>query len=102
MIARPVLLLIGAAMLSGCAVREIAATNYAKELCSCMFVVEQTENYCLAYVRHDLQVLDDLPIIDTDDDAVIDRRERTVTVDLLLTRATARYQSDRLGCVLEP
>ena len=91
---------------AGCAelqsARTVVAPYYAKELCSCVFVVGQPTDTCLDHVRHDLAVLDDAPIIDTDDDAVIDTGGRTVTVALLLNRATARYQNERLGCRLEP
>ena len=80
--------------------RRIAAPYYAKELCSCLFVVGQSEEECLRYVRHDLGALDDAPVIDTDDDATIDYETRSVTVALLLNTATARYQGERLGCRL--
>ena len=89
---------------AGCAdlqpIRQVVAPYYAKELCSCLFVTGQPEDACLDYVRYDLAALDDIPIIDTDDDAVIDDAGRSVTVALLLNRATARYQDERLGCRL--
>ena len=89
---------------AGCAdlqsARQVVAPYYAKELCSCLFVTGQPEEVCLDYVRHDLAALDDAPIIDTDDDAVIDDSRRSVTVALLLNSATARYQDERLGCRL--
>ena len=81
--------------------RNVVAPYYAKELCSCLFVVDRPTDICLDHVRHDLAVLDNVPIIDTDDDAVIDTDGRSVTVALLLNRATARYQNERLGCRLE-
>jgi hypothetical protein len=92
--------------LAGCSdlvtAHEVVAPYYAKELCSCLFVAGQPEDACQAYVRHDLGVLDDAPVIDTDDDATIDHHGRTVTVDLLLNSATARYRDARLGCRLDP
>ena len=103
---KTILPLAAALWIAGCAdvesARQVVAPYYAKELCSCLFVVGQPEDVCLDYVRYDLAVLDDAPIIDTDDDAVIDNADRSVTVALLLNSATARYQDDRRGCRLEP
>ena len=102
----PALTLALVLVLGGCAAiqstRDVAAPYYAKELCSCLFVVGQPAEACLDYVRYDLAALDEVPIIDTADDATIDWNARSVTVALLLNRATARYQDDRLGCRLAP
>jgi hypothetical protein len=60
----------------------------AKEVCSCAFVVEQTDEYCKAFGK----------LEGYDVESVIDRNAKTVTSTFLLTSRTARFED---GCVLQ-
>jgi hypothetical protein len=92
-------------VLASCSIGEalpVPATYYAKELCSCLFVVGQSEAYCRSYAQEDIADLGDLPFVDLDDRAKIDFDSRRVTVSLLFERVTASYVDTRRGCALSP
>jgi hypothetical protein len=65
----------------------------AKESCSCLFVLEQPEDFCLALTRQS-------PAIDT---VRVDRSKKSVeTAALLFWGARAHFVDAQTGCVLEP
>ena len=65
----------------------------AKEVCSCLFVQQQTEDYCRAYTVA-------FPNLAT---YSVDLEEKVVQAEALLVwSTTARYQSAKFGCVLDP
>lgn len=68
-------------------------TGYAaKEYCSCIFVMEQTEDFCNRWTRANPQVTS----------VRLDRQEKTVQSSaLVMWGARARYTGPRFGCVLE-
>jgi hypothetical protein len=69
----------------------IISSYYAKELCSCLYVVGQTETYCHSVVRQYVPI----------SSFQIDASSRTVTVSGLGQTNRARFVDDRYGCVLE-
>ena len=93
----PLLLMIG--MWVGCAegyshndLRMLTAYR-AKEVCSCLFVQQQTEDYCRAYTVA-------FPNLAT---YSVDLEEKAVQAEALLVWTnTARYESTKFGCVLDP
>jgi hypothetical protein len=60
----------------------------SKEVCSCAFVVEQTDEYCKAFGK----------LEGYDVESVIDRNAKTVTSTFLGTSRTAKFED---GCVLQ-
>ena len=65
----------------------------AKELCSCLFVAEMPEDYCLEWTRES-------PAVAT---ARIDEKNKSVQSGaLLLWSRTASWVDEKTGCVLEP
>jgi hypothetical protein len=72
---------------------ELVTSYTAKDACSCLFVMEQDEAYCRAWVRASPSVAH----------LTIDLEKKVVeTSALLLWGARARYVDARAGCVLEP
>jgi hypothetical protein len=64
----------------------------AKEACSCLFVMAQSEDYCRLWVRENPPVAG----------FSVDHESRTVASSaLLFWGARARYVDDDFGCVLE-
>lgn len=71
---------------------ELATGNSARMGCSCLFVMEMSEDYCRAWVkaRPDIATFS------------VDRANKRVQSSAFLTWvATARYVDDQRGCVLE-
>jgi hypothetical protein len=68
-------------------------TSYtAKDTCTCLFVMNQTEDYCRAWTKADPAVAS----------WTADMKAKTVESSaVLFWGAKARYVSDHLGCVLE-
>ena len=71
---------------------SIISSFYAKQMCSCLFVVGQTEDHCRNEARQYV------PISGYD----IDWQARSVTVRGLGRSNRARYVGERYGCVLDP
>ena len=71
---------------------ELATAYTAKEVCSCVFVMEQTEDYCRAWTRASPDVAD----------FTVDREEQRVRSSaLLFWGASAKFTGPDFGCVLE-
>lgn len=71
---------------------ELATAYTAKEVCSCVFVMEQTEDYCRAWTKASPDVAD----------FVVDHDEKRVRSSaLLFWSAAARFTGPDFGCVLE-
>jgi hypothetical protein len=71
---------------------QLVAAYTAKDLCSCLFVMEQTESYCRAWVKARPEV----------SVQHIDFRNKSVqSAAGLFWGATARWESERFGCVLD-
>ncbi|MHB8879143.1 MAG: hypothetical protein ACYC8T_36045 [Myxococcaceae bacterium] len=69
-----------------------APSYTAKESCSCLFVMGQTEEYCRAWTKASPQVAN----------FTVDYKTKTVEAHaIMMWGARAHYVSDRAGCVLE-
>jgi hypothetical protein len=80
----------------------MASAYYAKEVCSCLFVVGQSEEYCHDYAMHDVQDVNALPLVELSrDSVVVDKNAKTVSVSILWWTTTARHRSAKLGCGYE-
>jgi hypothetical protein len=93
-------LAVGAAVAcGGSGVREyanndlvLAAGHTAHDLCSCLFVMNMPEDYCVAYTKASPDVAR----------YSVDREHRVVEASaLILWGARARYLGPRSGCTLE-
>lgn len=80
--------------LSSCKVGlDALPANFAKEMCSCLFVVEQSQIYCFDYVGQEPPL--------TVQRFEVNAAEKTVTAKFLTIKRTARWMSERTGCQLE-
>lgn len=71
---------------------QLVTAYTAKDFCSCMFVMEQSEDYCRRWTAAD-------PAVAT---VRVDSKARAVeTAAVLLWGARARFVNEREGCVLE-
>jgi hypothetical protein len=71
---------------------DLLSAYTAKEVCSCVFVLEQSEEFCRAWTRANPAVAG----------FTVDRAAKTVESSaLIFWGAKARFVSDRFGCVLE-
>ncbi len=68
----------------------IISSFTAKEMCSCLFVIEQKEPFCRRYVKQWLPV----------QKITIDRKKKIVKVKGLWITNEAKYINRRSGCVL--
>ena len=82
----PLLLL----LLSSCGYMKGPSTFFSKEMCSCLFVEKQSENYCKDYL--DLT----FPVWGYE----IDRTKKQVYSQGYFHSATAKFKDPRLGCLL--
>ena len=71
---------------------ELATSYTAKEVCSCFFVMEQSEEYCRAWTKASPDVADFS--IDTE-------AKRVSSTALLFWSASAKFTGPEFGCVLE-
>lgn len=70
----------------------LASSHAAKDMCSCLFVMNMPEDYCRAYTRASPDVAR----------YSVDREQKTVEASaLVLWGARARYVGPRAGCTLE-
>ncbi len=90
---RAPLFILSLILLSGCKVPffKVVSNSFVKEMCSCLFVVGQDENYCKAYARQILPV----------SSYTIDQQTKKVLADGLGHSGSASYISNELGCRLE-
>lgn len=70
----------------------ILPSFYAKEFCSCRYVMGQDVDYCHAYATQYIPI----------SDFKLDETTRTVTVRATGATRTARWLSPREGCRLDP
>lgn len=71
---------------------ELVTAYRAKELCSCLFVMRQSEAYCSQWTVANPNIAK----------FSIDwKRQRVETSAVIMWNASARYVSDRFGCILE-
>jgi hypothetical protein len=71
---------------------ELLTAYRAKELCSCLFVMDQSESYCTAWTVA-------APNLAT---FRIDRNKKRVeTVAGIMWSAAAYYEGERTGCIIE-
>lgn len=68
----------------------MAASFYAREMCSCMFVSDRDEAFCLRYAR---QIIDPSSI-------QVDLQTRTVRVRVWKVEREGYYKDHRSGCGL--
>ncbi|MBX7059049.1 MAG: hypothetical protein K1X75_13365 [Leptospirales bacterium] len=70
---------------------SILPSFYAKEYCSCYFVMERSEAACHDFARQWLKI----------DSFELDKDGRRVIVQGMGRQAVARYSGERTGCRLE-
>jgi len=89
---RFVLMLSALILLSGCNTRffKVISSSYAKEYCSCRFVVGQTKKYCHQYA---------LQIVPVSSHAESENN-KSIEAKALGYSSRAIFKSARLGCVL--
>ena len=75
----------------GCSVAPTTSALFAKEVCSCIFVSKQDEQYCLEYGQPVLAI----------SSYDINQEDKTVMARKFGSVKKARYISERLGCQLE-
>ena len=68
--------------------REILSGFHAKELCTCYFVLEQSEEFCQDYVKQIFEI----------DAYQIQETRRMVTATLFGYQSGAKLRSKQLGC----
>ncbi|SMF37068.1 amidase [Pseudobacteriovorax antillogorgiicola] len=73
--------------------QRTASAYYAKELCTCLFVLEQDESYCHSYTKQYV-ALDDLKVVN-------EGSLKRVEAQALGIKRTAVWRGARLGCHLE-
>jgi len=71
----------------------IISAFYSKEMCSCVFVVGQTEEFCTNYARQWIPIRG-VP--------QVDREKKSIRVTGLFRTNEAIYAGERKGCVLRP
>lgn len=74
-------------------IQDLPASFEAKAMCSCLFVQGRSQEFCVDFARQDT-----VPV----DSREVDADGKSVKVHALWTTHTARYVSDRYGCILEP
>ena len=70
---------------------KLASSVTAKEVCSCLYVMKRDEAFCTEWTR----VSPDIAKFK------VHEAEQSVTARAIFARSTARYVSEREGCVLE-
>ena len=74
---------------------DLGSGSGTKQMCSCMFVMKQTEKFCRKFSREVL-------IIDILDQHYVDKKEQSVTstIGFFFNKRTAKYMGDKHGCTL--
>jgi hypothetical protein len=75
---------------------KLGAGYHAKNMCTCLFVVEQTEEFCKDMSKTTPN------IDDFGGEYIIDREKKSVTAKIIIVQATAQWKDERLGCLLTP
>ena len=70
---------------------KVVSSSYAKELCSCLFVVGQSKEYCMNYARQIVPVRS----FQVNDD------QKSVIATAFNIQSKAQHRSSQLGCRLE-
>lgn len=70
---------------------EALPSFHSKEMCSCLFVAEQSEDYCRDLVQHWIPIQGDQ----------VDYKSRQVTARGLGVTRSAHFVSERFGCQLD-
>ena len=70
---------------------RVVSSSYAKEFCSCYFVVQQTENYCKAYAKQIVPV----------SKYSIDSTNQTVLASGLGYETKVAYLGKKEGCKIQ-
>lgn len=87
---RALLLLCSTFVLSACGLPRLTTAYFAKEVCSCSFVSQQDEEFCVNYGQPSLSM----------SSYQIDREAQLVRARKWLAKSEARYISPRHGCEL--
>jgi len=70
---------------------QIISAYYAKQFCSCYFVMKQNEDYCHRWTKQWIPISDFEP----------NNQQRKVIVSCLGFQASARYMGQTSGCMLQ-
>ncbi len=74
---------------------DLGSGSGTKQICSCMFVMKQSEKFCRKFSREVL-------LIDILDQHYINEEDKSVTstIGFFFNKRTAKYMGDKLGCTL--
>lgn len=70
---------------------KVVSNSYAKELCSCLFVVGQEEDYCKNYAKQIVSV----------SELTISRENKRVLAKGFGHKSSVTFRSKRLGCQID-
>ncbi|WP_127716873.1 hypothetical protein [Halobacteriovorax sp. HLS] len=87
---RKILLLITLVLVQSCEFRYVVSANFAKEYCSCLFVVKRSEDNC--YEQSKQFVTPNFKVRNS---------TKEVTASFLLADTVARYDDLKYGCILD-
>jgi hypothetical protein len=73
---------------SSCKISKAVSASFSKEMCSCLFVEGQSENYCRDYAKQMIEV----------EDYKVDWSGKSVWSRGLKLETVVRFQSKRRGC----
>lgn len=76
--------------LTGCEIPGVISSYYAKEFCSCHFVMKQSESYCHEHASQVIGIKG----------KIVDEEKMTVTAWALSKQYTASYMGEREGCTI--
>lgn len=72
-------------------VPRLVSAFHAKEMCSCYFVVKQTESYCHDYAAQ----------VSGISNVTLDQEKKEIRVSTFGSSSLAKYHDERTGCRLE-